>query len=278
MARILGDYSQVAELTRANRVRRLVVALTERRGEYPVNSLLDLRVRGYKVTEWASFYEKLSGRILIDNLSPSYFIFQEGFSKSALLLYSRRVVSLSFAAGLLLLLFPLVLITAFLVKIDSPGPVFYTQKRVGKNGKVFDIIKFRSMRVGAEQNGRPLWAVRNDPRVTRVGKLIRATRLDELPQLINVLRGDLDIVGPRPERPEFVEELNMVSPYYTLRHTVNPGLTGWAQVMFSYSGTIEESRKKLQYDLFYIKNMSVKLDLFILFRTIKIVLLGRGAL
>jgi sugar transferase (PEP-CTERM system associated) len=277
-ARILGDYSQVVELTRANRVRRLVVALTERRGEYPVNSLLDLRVRGYKVTEWASFYEKLSGRILIDNLSPSYFIFQEGFSKSALLLYSRRVVSLSFAAGLLLLLFPLVLITAFLVKIDSPGPVFYTQKRVGKNGKVFDIIKFRSMRVGAEQNGRPLWAVRNDPRVTRMGKFIRATRLDELPQLINVLRGDLDIVGPRPERPEFVEELNMVIPYYTLRHTVKPGLTGWAQVMFSYSGTIEESRKKLQYDLFYIKNMSVKLDLFVLFRTIKIVLLGRGAL
>jgi lipopolysaccharide/colanic/teichoic acid biosynthesis glycosyltransferase len=133
------------------------------------------------------------------------------------------------------------------------------------------------MRVGAEQNGRPQWAVRDDPRVTRIGKFIRATRLDELPQLINVLRGDLDIVGPRPERPEFVEELNKILPYYSLRHTVKPGLTGWAQVMFYYSGTIEESRKKLQYDLFYIKNMSVKLDFFILFKTIKIVLLGRGA-
>ena len=275
---IVGDYSQVVELISANRVRRLVVAITERRGGYPVDSLLDLRVRGCKVTEWASFYEKLSGRIPIDNLAPSYFIFQEGFSKSRALLYSRRIVSLSFAAGLLLLLCPLVIITAILIKIDSPGPVFYTQKRVGKNGRVFNIFKFRSMRVGAEQNGRPQWAVRDDPRVTRIGKFIRATRLDELPQLINVLRGDLDIVGPRPERPEFVEELNKVLPYYSLRHTVKPGLTGWAQVMFYYSGTIEESRKKLQYDLFYIKNMSIKLDFLILFRTIKIVLLGRGAL
>ena len=276
--RILGNYSQVVELTRANRVDRLVVAISERRGGYPVDSLLDLRVRGCKVTEWTSFYEKLSGRIPIDNLSPSYFIFQEGFRKSRILLYSRRFVSLSFAAGLLLLLFPLLLITALIVKIDSPGPVFYTQKRVGKNGKTFDIIKFRSMRIDAEVNGTPQWAVRDDPRVTRVGKLIRVTRLDELPQLINVLRGDLDIVGPRPERPEFVEELSRMIPYYTLRQTVKPGLTGWAQVMFPYSGTIEESRKKLQYDLFYIKNMSVKLDFFILFRTIKIVLLGRGAL
>jgi exopolysaccharide biosynthesis polyprenyl glycosylphosphotransferase len=254
------------------------VAITERRGGYPVDSLLDLRVRGCKVTEWASFYEKLSGRIPIDNLAPSYFIFQEGFSKSRALLYSRRIVSLSFAAGLLLLLCPLLIITAILIKIDSPGPVFYTQKRVGEKGSVFDIIKFRSMRVGAEQNGRPQWAVRDDPRVTRIGKFIRATRLDEVPQLINVLRGNLDIVGPRPERPEFVEELNKILPYYSLRHTLKPGLTGWAQVMFYYSGTIEESRKKLQYDLFYIKNMSIKLDFLILFRTIKIVLLGRGAL
>ena len=277
-ARILGDYSQVAELISANRVSRLVVALTERRGGYPVDSLLDLRVRGCKVTEWASFFEKLSGRIPIDNLSPSYFIFQDGFRKSPALLYSRRVVSLSFATGLLLLLFPLLLFIAFLVKVDSPGPVFYIQKRVGKKGKPFDIIKFRSMRVDAEANGSPQWAVRNDPRVTRVGKFIRATRMDELPQLANVLRGDLDIVGPRPERPEFVEELKKVIPYYTLRDTVKPGLTGWAQVMFPYSGTIEESKNKLQYDLFYIKNMSFKLDFLILFKTVKIVLLGRGAI
>jgi sugar transferase (PEP-CTERM system associated) len=276
--RILGGYPQVEELIRANRVRRLVVAITERRGGYPVDSLLNLRVGGCKVTEWASYYEKLSGRIPVDNLSPSYFIFQEGFSKSRALLVSRRIVSLSFAAGLLLLLFPLLILTAIVIKIDSPGPVFYTQKRVGNKGKVFDIIKFRSMRVDAEQNGRPQWAVRNDPRVTRVGKFIRATRLDELPQLINVLRGDLDFVGPRPERPKFVEELSKLIPYYTLRHTVKPGLTGWAQVMFFYSGTIEESKKKLQYDLFYIKNMSIKLDFLVLFRTIKIVLLGRGAL
>jgi sugar transferase (PEP-CTERM system associated) len=277
-ARILGDYSQIVEITQANGIRRLVVALNERRGGYPLDSLLDLRVRGCKVTEWASFFEQLSGRIPIDNLSPSYFIFQEGFRKSTVLLYSRRIASLSFSAGLLLLLFPLMLIIALLLKVDSTGPVFYTQRRVGEKGKPFDIIKFRSMRVDAEVNGNPQWAVRNDPRVTRVGKFIRAARLDELPQLINVLRGDIDVVGPRPERPEFVEELNRRIPYYTLRHTIKPGLTGWAQVMFPYSGTIDESKIKLQYDLFYIKNMTVKLDFLILFKTIKIVLLGRGAI
>jgi lipopolysaccharide/colanic/teichoic acid biosynthesis glycosyltransferase len=175
-------------------------------------------------------------------------------------------------------MFPLMIIIALLVKVDSTGPVFYTQKRVGEKGEVFDIIKFRSMRVDAETSGSPQWAVRNDPRVTRAGKILRAMRLDELPQLINVLRGDLDFVGPRPERPEFVEELKRVIPYYTLRHSVKPGLTGWAQVMFPYSGTVEESKNKLQYDLFYIKNMSVKLDFLILFKTMKIVLLGRGAI
>jgi sugar transferase (PEP-CTERM system associated) len=277
IGKILGDESKIMELVKANHVRKLVVAINERRGGYPVNSLLDLRVRGCDVVEWPFFFEKLSGRIATDNLSPSYFIFQEGFRKSKLLLYTRRFVSLLFAAVLMLLLSPLMLITALFIKIDSPGPVFYKQKRVGKNNRTFDIIKFRSMRQDAESGNLARWATENDPRVTRVGRVIRSARIDEIPQLVNVLKGDIDLAGPRPERPEFVEKLSKLIPYYGLRHTVRPGLTGWAQVTFMYSGTIEESKEKLQYDLFYIKNMSVKLDLLILFRTVKIVLLGRGA-
>lgn len=275
--KILGDYSQVVDLVRENRVRKLVVAISERRGGYPVASLLDLRVRGCQVVEWPSFFEKLSGRVAIDNLSPSYFIFQEGFSKSRLLLFSRRVVSLLASIVLLILLSPVLIVAALLIKIDSPGPVFYRQERVGRRGKTFRIIKFRSMRQDAEGEGGPRWATENDPRITRLGRFLRISRLDEVPQLVNVLKGDINIVGPRPERPAFVEQLLKAIPYYSLRHTVRPGLTGWAQVEYSYCGTIEESKEKLQYDLFYIKNMSLKLDLLVLFKTIKIVLLGRGA-
>jgi sugar transferase (PEP-CTERM system associated) len=277
LGNILGAYSEVIDLVQANRVRKLVVALNERRGRYPVESLLSLKVRGCDVVEWPLFFEKLSGRIAIDNLSPSFFIFQKGFQKTRVLLHTRRFVSLLFATGLLILLFPLMLITTLLIKIDSPGVVFYTQKRVGKDRRTFDIIKFRSMRQDAEGGIGPRWATENDPRVTRVGKVIRLARIDEIPQLFNVLKGDIDLVGPRPERPEFVEKLAKLIPYYSIRHSVRPGLTGWAQVMFPYCGTIEESKEKLQYDLFYIKNMSIKLDLLILIKTVKIVLLGRGA-
>jgi sugar transferase (PEP-CTERM system associated) len=275
--KIVGDYSQIVDLIRENRVRKLVVALSERRGGYPVALLLDLRVRGCTVVEWPSFFEKLSGRIAIDNLSPSYFIFQEGFSKSRFLLFSRRVVSLLASIVLLFFLSPILLVVALLVKIDSPGPVFYRQERVGRTGKIFRIIKFRSMRQDAEGEGVPRWATEKDPRITRLGRILRKSRLDEVPQLINVLKGDLNLVGPRPERPAFVEQLEKAIPYYSIRHTVRPGLTGWAQVEFAYCGTIEESKEKLQYDLFYIKNISVKLDLLVLFKTVKIVLLGRGA-
>jgi len=274
---IVGDESQVADLIREKKVRKLVVALSERRGGYPVASLLDLRVKGCEIVEWPSFFEKLSGRIAVDNLSPSYFIFQEGFSKSTVLLFSRRLVSLFASVVLLLLLSPILLATAILIKIDSPGPVFYRQERVGRGGKAFRILKFRSMRQDAEGEGGPRWATQNDPRVTRLGRILRKSRLDEVPQVINVLMGDLNLVGPRPERAEFVERLEKAIPYYAIRHSVRPGLTGWAQVEFPYCGTIEESKEKLQYDLFYIKNMSLKLDLLILFKTVKIVLLGRGA-
>jgi len=274
---VVGTYVDLPDIVRRHNVRKLVVAINERRGGYPVKALLDLRVKGCQVVEWPGFFEKLSGRVPIDNLSPSYFIFQEGFRKNKLLQYSRRFVSLLVSMIMLFVLLPVMLIVAILIKFDSPGPVFYTQERVGRGGRTFRIFKFRSMRQDAEGDTGPRWATQNDPRVTRFGRILRKSRLDEVPQLINVLRGDLNLVGPRPERPAFVEQLLKAIPYYTLRHSVPPGLTGWAQVMFTYSGTLEESKEKLQYDLFYIKNLSVKLDLLVLFKTIKIVVLGRGA-
>lgn len=274
---ILGQYGNMKEIVRKLGIRKVVVAIGERRGEYPVKEMLDLRVSGCQIVEWPGFFEKLSGRIPIDSLSPSFFIFNQGFRKSKILLFTRRILSLMVAIILQVILLPVFLIVAIAIKLDSPGPVLYSQDRVGQNGKVFRIFKFRSMVQDAEKENGATWAVKNDHRITRVGRFIRRTRIDELPQLFNVLRGDLNIFGPRPERPEYVEKLEKLIPYYSLRHTVKPGLTGWAQVMYSYSGTIEESKEKCQYDLFYIKNMSIKLDLMILFHTVKIVLLERGA-
>ena len=277
IGKVLGDYPDLPMLVKNYSVRELVVALGERRGEYPVKEMLHLKVSGCKVVEWPGFFEKLAGRIPIDNLSPSFFIFSQGFQKSKIVLAIRRVISMLISALMLIVLLPILAVVAILIKLDSPGAIIYSQDRVGQNGRLFRIYKFRSMRNDAEADGTPRWASKDDDRITRVGRIIRILRIDELPQLFNVLQGDLDLVGPRPERPAFVEELQRLFPYYSLRHTVKPGLTGWAQVMFMYSGTIEESKEKLQYDLCYIKNMSVKLDLLILFKTMKIVLLGRGA-
>jgi len=277
VGKVLGDPTQMDSIVKKYDIRKVVVAITERRGEYPVKEMLALRVGGQQVVEWPVFFEKLSGRIPIDSLAPSFFIFNEGFRKSRILLAIRRVVSAIVAALTLVILLPVFLVIAILIMLDSPGPVIYSQTRVGQNGKPIRIYKFRSMRNDAELDGGAIWAVKDDPRVTNVGRSIRKTRIDELPQLFNVFKGELDFVGPRPERPEFVEKLQRLIPYYSLRHTVKPGITGWAQVMFDYSGTIEESKEKLQYDLFYIKNMSVKLDLLILFHTMKIVILGRGS-
>jgi sugar transferase (PEP-CTERM system associated) len=274
---ILGDPAQMDRIIEQQGVNRIVVAITERRGEYPVKEMLALRVKGCEVVEWPGFFEKLSGRIPIDSLAPSFFIFNEGFRKSRILLLIRRVVSAMAAAISLVLLLPAFLVVAIFIKLDSSGPVIYSQIRVGQKNKQIRVYKFRSMRNDAEKNGDAVWAVENDPRITRVGKFLRKTRIDELPQLFNVMTGELDFVGPRPERPEFVEKLQSLIPYYALRHTVKPGITGWAQVMFHYGSTIDESKEKLQYDLFYIKNMTVKLDLLVLFHTFKIVILGRGA-
>ena len=275
--RVLGDPAEMAQIIERRNVSKVVVAITERRGEYPVKEMLSLRVTGCPILEWPGFFEKLSGRIPVDSLAPSFFIFNEGFRKSRLYLMIRRFSALIFSSALLVLLLPVFLVVSILIKLDSRGPVIYSQIRVGQHGKRIRIYKFRSMREDAEQNGDAVWAVENDPRITRVGHILRKSRVDELPQLFNVLVGDLAFVGPRPERPEFVEKLERLIPYYALRHTVKPGITGWAQVMFHYGASIDESKEKLQYDLFYIKNMSLKLDLLILFHTMKIVLLSRGA-
>jgi sugar transferase (PEP-CTERM system associated) len=277
MGEVLGTPAQMDRVIEEHGVDKIVVAITERRGEYPVKEMLALRVNGCQVVEWPGFFEKLSGRIPIDSLAPSFFIFNEGFRKSGILLTVRKIVSTIAAAILLLALSPVFIVIAILIKLDSPGPVIYSQIRVGQGNRPIRIYKFRSMRNDAEKNGDAVWAVANDPRITRVGGFLRKSRIDELPQLYNVLIGELAFVGPRPERPEFVEMLQSLIPYYALRHTVMPGITGWAQVMFHYGSTIDDSKEKLQYDLFYIKNMSLKLDLLILFHTVRIVILGRGA-
>jgi sugar transferase (PEP-CTERM system associated) len=273
----LGDYSQMEDIAVQNKISSVVVAITDRRGAYPVKEMLALKTRGYVITEWPGFLENLTGRILVDSLAPSYFIFNPGFRKSALMLFTRRAVSFLVALTGLIILAPFLLLISLLIRIESPGPIFYRQERVGRNGTTFMVIKFRSMVNDAEAQSGPRWATENDPRITRIGAWIRKFRVDEFPQLINILKGDLELVGPRPERPLFVSQLEQSLPFYKLRHTIRPGVTGWAQVMFPYCGTIEESKQKLEYDLYYIKNMSVKLDLLIAFRTVKILLLGRGA-
>jgi sugar transferase (PEP-CTERM system associated) len=264
-------------LARENGVHRVIVAMPDRRGTLPVEELLELRLNGVKVEEATSWLEKISGRIEVEQLYASWMIFAEGFRFSAFFRVVRRLLNFSLALVGLVLSLPLLPFIVLAVKLDSPGPVLYRQKRVGRRGKTFYCYKFRTMRKDAEADTGATWASDDDPRITRVGKVLRVTRLDEIPQLWCVLRGDMHFVGPRPERPEFVEWLSKEIPYYGVRHAVRPGITGWAQVQYKYGNTLEDAREKLQYDLFYIKNASVGLDLLILFQTVKIVLLGRGA-
>jgi sugar transferase (PEP-CTERM system associated) len=264
-------------LARGSGVHRVIVAMPDRRGTLPVEELLDLRLEGVKVEEATSWLEKIYGRIEVEQLYPSWLIFAEGFRFSSFSRLVRRVLNFSVAligSGISL---PLVPFIALAIKFSSPGAVFYHQKRVGRGGTEFYCYKFRTMRQDAEADTGATWAADDDPRITRVGKFLRLSRLDEIPQLWCVLKGDMHFVGPRPERPEFVKWLSKEIPYYGVRHTVRPGITGWAQVQYKYGNTLEDAREKLQYDLFYIKNASVGLDFWIVFQTVKIVLLGRGA-
>ncbi|MBB5316870.1 TIGR03013 family XrtA/PEP-CTERM system glycosyltransferase [Tunturibacter empetritectus] len=257
-------------------VDRVIVAIEDRRGEFPVRELLKLRFNGVVIEDAGSLLERLTGKLHLDGLHPSSFIYSEGFRVKPSQQIARRIVStLTAAVGLLLFLpfFPIVLL---MVRLSSPGPIFFRQTRVGLGGKNFTVYKFRTMRTDAEVAGAK-WATKNDPRVTRVGMFMRKTRLDEVPQLWNVLRGDMGFVGPRPERPEFVPWLTEQIPYFNLRHMIRPGLTGWAQVRYGYGATLAESREKLEFDLYYIKHMTLGLDLLIMFETIKTIIRRQGA-
>lgn len=269
--------SHLMDLIRDYRVHRVIIAMEDRRGTLPVMEMLQLRLNGVKIEEATSWLEKISGRIEVDNLYPSWLIFADGFRFSATFLVARRFFAILASAVLLLIVLPLIPFVILAIKLDSSGPVLYRQKRVGFGGRIFYCYKFRTMRQDAEADTGATWALDNDPRITKVGKFLRTTRLDEIPQLWCVLKGDMTFVGPRPERPEFVEMLAREIPYYPVRSAVPPGITGWAQVRYKYGNTVEDAKEKLQFDLYYIKNMSLGLDLTIVFQTIKIVLLGRGA-
>jgi sugar transferase (PEP-CTERM system associated) len=274
---VIGLTEDIEEVVERHRIDRIVVAVEDRRGKFPVRELLNLSLSGrVAIEESACYYERLTGKINTEMLRPSWLIFSRGGRFSSTQRRIRGVLNFVTAALGLVLSLPVMLLVAIAVRLDSPGPVFYVQERVGENDKKFKIIKFRSMGNRAEEASGPVWASQSDPRVTRVGRIIRKLRLDEIPQFINVLRGDMNFVGPRPERPEFVEELSKMIPYYSQRHLVKPGLTGWAQVRFPYGASVEDAMEKLQYDLYYIKNQSWLLDGIIVFETFKIVLFGRG--
>ena len=274
--RVIGTTGQACQLALQHGVTRVVVAALDYRGRLSMDALLDCKTRGIRVQEGSSYYEQITGKIMLEGLRKSWLIFSEGFVVSRGALVAKRLLDFAVAAIGLVLAAPLMLLVALLVRLDSPGPVFFRQDRVGRGGREFTLWKFRSMRADAEAGGAQ-WAVQDDPRVTRVGRFIRKTRLDELPQLWNVLVGDMSLVGPRPERRMFVDQLQEICPYYEQRLGVRPGLTGWAQVKATYASTVEESIEKLKFDLYYIKNLSLFLDLSILLSTARIVLLGRGA-
>jgi sugar transferase (PEP-CTERM system associated) len=263
-------------LVRGRSINRVIVALSDRRGRTPTRELLDARLSGIRVEEATSLLEKISGKIEVDSLHPSALIYSEGFDLRSGARFIRGLFSRLVALITLLITAPALPIVALAVKLSSPGPIIYRQKRVGRKGEVFQVYKFRTMRQDAEVNG-ATWATEDDPRVTRVGRFLRKTRLDELPQLWNVLKGEMRFCGPRPERPEFVHLLAEQIPYYHLRHLVAPGITGWAQVSYRYGSSIEDAKEKLQYDLYYVKHASLALDLLIMFETIKTIVLRRGA-
>jgi len=269
--------AHLMELAEAHRVHRVIVAMPDRRGTFPAQELLQLRLNGVRIEEATSWLEKISGRIEVEQLYPSWLIFADGFRFSSSFNLMRRMLSTLMSLALLLIVLPFLPLVVLAIKLDSRGPVVYRQKRVGLAGHTFYCYKFRTMREDAEADTGPTWAGDDDPRITRVGKFLRSARIDEIPQLWCVFKGAMAFVGPRPERPEFVEWLTKEIPYYGVRHAVRPGITGWAQVRYKYGNTVEDAKEKLQYDLFYIKNASIGLDILIMFQTIKIVLLGRGA-
>ena len=274
---IVGTIEDIPSIVRARAVDRVVVSLTDARGKLPMDKLLEMKLEGVSFDYLASVYEQYTGKIAVENLRPSWLIFSSGFAKGPWQKASKRGMDLVAGVAGLIVLAPLLLLIALAVKLSSRGNVFYRQQRVGQHGRVFTVHKFRSMYTDAEATTGPVWAAQHDRRVTIVGRFLRRTRLDELPQFWNVLTGDMSLVGPRPERPEFVQQLTQQIPFYGQRHVVRPGLSGWAQVKYTYGASVEDALEKLQYDLFYIKNMSLALDAFIIVSTLKTVILSKGA-
>jgi sugar transferase (PEP-CTERM system associated) len=276
--RIVPPGVSIEETVRRLRVDELIVAVREQRGGVlPLRQILDCRIRGVRVTTLAGFFERVRGEIPLDVLKASWLIYAEGFSQDLLRTWVKRVFDVVVSCVLLVLAMPVMLATAIAIFLESGAPIVYRQERVGRGGRIFTLLKFRSMRVDAEKDGKAQWAQANDARVTRVGRFIRGTRIDELPQLFNVLRGEMSFVGPRPERPAFVADLTGQIPFYDVRHCVNPGLTGWAQVRHRYGASVADAGRKLQFDLYYVKNHSLALDVLILLETVRVVLLREGS-
>ena len=275
---VIGAVSDIPSIVADRRVDRVVVSLADARGKLPMDELLRMKLdRNVAFDHLPTVYEEYTGKIAIENLRPSWLIFSGGFKKTRVLLAAKRALDIVAAFVGLVLLTPVMLVVGLMVRLTSKGPALYHQERVGQGGRVFTVHKFRSMRQDAEAGTGAVWAQAKDSRITPIGGFLRRTRLDEVPQLWNVLMGDMAMVGPRPERPEFVGQLTEQIPFYGLRHSVRPGVTGWAQVRYTYGASVEDSMEKLQYDLFYIKHMTVAFDLFVLFATVKTVILRRGA-
>jgi sugar transferase (PEP-CTERM system associated) len=270
-------FEGLCQIAKEMDIKKIVVDLKEKRGAFPAGELLNCRIDGIDILEGNSFYEMLTGKLIVGRINPGWLIFSDGFRKSFVRRFLKRVVDVILSFFMLLLLLPVFFIAAVLIKLDSKGTVFFSQERVGENGKTYMVHKFRSMAANAEEHSGPVWAQDDDSRITRVGGYIRKLRIDEIPQLWNVLKGEMSFVGPRPERDYFIKKLEEIIPYYSQRFSVKPGITGWAQVRYGYGASVEDAVEKLNYDLFYIKNMSIFMDLIIVLRTVKIVLFGKGA-
>ena len=274
---VLGKAWELEEVIKNERIDRVVIAVRERRGAFPTEALLKMSLAGdISIEECTSFFERITGKVHVDMLRPSWLIFAGRNRESRIKGLFRELIYRILALVGLVISAPVGIVTAILIKLESRGPVFYRQERVGKNGRIFKVIKFRSMREDAEADGTPVWATDNDDRTTIVGRFIRKVRIDEIPQFWNILKGEMNFVGPRPERPHFVKQLAREISYYEHRHLVAPGLTGWAQIKYPYGASVDDARQKLQYDLYYIKNQSLTLDLVIIFENVKTVLFGRG--
>lgn len=273
---LLGGIDDLGGIIEREKPSQIVLAMAERRGSLPVSELLSYKLKGFTIVDAVSFVEDATGMLMLENINPSWFIFSKGSRITPLIRLTRRVVDIVFSTLGLIVSAPLMPLVALAVRLDSPGPVFFKQRRVGEGEREFLIYKFRTMRQDAEKLTGAVWSTEGDPRITKVGRFLRKTRLDEIPQLWNVFIGDMSFVGPRPERPEFVENLKKEVPYYGNRHCIKPGLTGWAQVRYPYGASVEDALAKLRYDLFYIKNYSVVLDLIIIVETVRVVLFGRG--